>query len=101
MALQLEINYKGINANYWRINNLIYDDTIDTMIVSIWLYASRGARVESLENTWFKQDVVMPNISSVLLPEDKSSFITARDLLKTMLYVKIKELPEWSNAVDC
>ena len=101
MALQLETKYKGVTANYWRINDFNHNDITDKAIVSLWLYLNEASKDESLENTLTRQVVTIDNISSILIPDDLSAIKNARDLLKTMIYDKIKTLPEWAEAIDC
>jgi len=110
MALQLTRNYKGIEANYWRINTLNYDDVLDRATVSLWLYKDEAAKNESLENTLIREVIVLDNVKDVPLPEDMSGFTNSRDLLKAMLYNKIKQpildeegenINPWVDAVDC
>lgn len=110
MALQLETQYKGIIANYWRINQLNYDDVLDKAQVQMWLYKDEEAKNASLDNTLIRSVIEVNNVTGVNLPEDMSQFTNARDLLKAMLYSKIKEpvldtqgenTNPFVNAVDC
>ena len=91
MALQLDQNYKGVTANYWRINILNYDDIQDQAVVHLWLYKDKASSDESLSNGLVREVHTIKGIKNIMLPEDVSPFPNPRDLLKYMLYVKLKE----------
>ena len=92
MALRKETSFKGATADYWRINTFTYNDVDDTAAVHLWLYASEEAKDENLKDNGLKR-LVLPlvGIKSIQISEELQQITNPRDLLKTMLYQKIKE----------
>ena len=95
MALQLDTNYKGITANYWRINAFQYDDIKDEAVVNLWVYASEETKQAGLaDNALYREVLTLKGIKAMSLPDDADFMATVsgpRDLIKRMLYDKIKE----------
>lgn len=88
MALKKIKEYKGMNCEYWRINQLSYDDLTDTATVSLWLYANQQA-TSDLNNALIREVITLTGIKEVIIPENVPT--NPRNLLKFLLYVKIKE----------
>ncbi len=93
MALKKQKEYKGMNAEYWRINQFTYDDTKDIANVSLWLYGNKEASDSSeSENGLYREVIEVEGIKAVEVPEQLQALnLSPRDLLKTLLYTKIKE----------
>jgi hypothetical protein len=90
MALQLDEDYKGATANYWRINFFTYDDIKDTAVVHLWLYLDLDSRNADLANNGLKREVLtLKNVKSETLQSVDP--VSARDALKMLLYSKIME----------
>lgn len=88
MAIQLPEQYKGLTANYWRIDNFSYDDHADTAKVELWLYADSDS---AINGNGLKREVLsLSGIKDMTIPEgaDTSS---PRNLIKQLLYTKIVE----------
>lgn len=91
MALKLTENYNGMAAEYWRINTFNYDDRTDTAVVSLWLYFNKEASDSNLGNGLKREVFNIKGIKQTAIPEELSEIANPRDLLKALLYVKIKE----------
>ena len=91
MALKKETSYKGMISNYWRINNFSYDDLNDSATVSLWLYGSEESKAADLKNGLRREVLKLEGISKIVIPEVLQEVTNTRDLLKSMLYAKIKE----------
>lgn len=50
MALKLKRNYKGIDADYWKITAIKEDYVKDTTLVRVHLYISQDARLDNINN---------------------------------------------------
>ena len=96
MGIILEENYKGITANYWRIDSFQYDDLQDKVIVDIRLYANKESAVEG--NSLTREVIQISGIKEIAIPE--GDFGTPRNLLKTMLYQRIMEDGKFKNGVS-
>lgn len=89
MAIQLDKEYKGIIANYWRINELQFNDLTDTATVTLGLYVNQEASTGRLkDNLLYSEIVRLTNISSILIDQDLSG-ISVRNAIKMLLYMKI------------
>lgn len=92
MALKKTIDYKGADAEYWRINKFSYDDVNDTAIVDLWLYINEVSKNEDVAGNGLQRKVLnLSDIKNVEIPAELSEITSPRDLLKTLLYQKIKE----------
>ena len=92
MALRKETSFKGATADYWRINVFTYNDINDTATVHLWLYSSEAAKDSNVKDNGLKRLVLpLAGIKSIIIPEELAAITNPRDLLKTMLYQKIKE----------
>ena len=92
MALKKIKNYKGMNCEYWRINQFSYDDITDTAIVSLWLYVNQEATINLSENTLIREVLTIKGIKQVeITPEIIALNLNPRDLLKRLMYIKLKE----------
>ena len=94
MALKLQTKYKGLDAEYWRINQFRYDDLTDTATVQLWLYGSEASKEENVSENALKREVIVVNGIKEIPTPDESFMVDVtgpRDLLKKMLYQKIVE----------
>ncbi len=96
MAIKKQTTYKGLNAEYWRINLFTYDDISDTAIVHLWLYGNEASKDNNLKNGLKREVLRLPDIKEIEIPDELHAITNPRDLLKSMLYLKIKE----SNKVE-
>ena len=91
MALLLQEQYKGIDAEYWRINYFTYDDVLDKAVVHLWLYANEDARHRDLENNGLKREIItLLNVKQQSLPIPDEP-VSVRDALKALLYSRIMQ----------
>jgi len=91
MAIELEQKYKGITANYWRIDNFSYDDMKDVARVDLWLYADEESAKDG--NGLIREVLTVSGIKDMAVPEVPEG-TSPRDLVKAMLYEKITESNE-------
>lgn len=55
MALELEVTFKGVSCNYWKITKDYQNFAEDTTRVELSLYESESARTASVTNTLDKR----------------------------------------------
>jgi len=92
MAIKKAKSHKGIQADYWRINDFYYDDVKKEARVDLWLYASEEAKNANLKDNALRRDpIVIDNPMDIDIPEPLRVIVNMRDLMKTMLYLKIME----------
>ena len=92
MALKLATTFKGAPSEYWRINVFTYDDVNDTAIVHLWLYVNEESKNDNIKANGLKREILnLTEIKNIIIPEELQVINNPRDLLKTMLYAKIKE----------
>jgi hypothetical protein len=90
MALKKIKQYKGMNCEYWRINQFSYDDINDTANISLWLYVNQEATSDLANNALIREVIGISGIKQVQIPSELEQS-NPRDLLKFLLYTKIKE----------
>lgn len=88
MAIKLPEQYKGLTANYWRIDNFSYDDHTDTAAVHLWLYADSDSATEG--NGLKREVLTISGIKDMAIPESADTS-SPRNLIKQLLYTKIME----------
>jgi len=91
VALKKQTSHKGIAADYWRINNFQYDDKTDKASIHLWLYKDKTTSDENLDNGLRREVIGLNDVSKIAIPEELQSETNPRNLLKTMLYQKLKE----------
>lgn len=99
MALKLEINYKGVSANYWKIihksedyskaylntEKLSNSGSINKTILRLGVYKDNIERLNNINNYLYLETVI----------------IDAIDITREETYIKIKELTKFLTAEDC
>ena len=113
MALELQENFKGISASYWKIVDFSYNSRNNTTSVNLGLYVCKGARKEDCENFlkmehfYFEGELKREDIY-LKLKESKLEEITDETELKEIdndgeipEEKKYKETNKFVNAVDC
>lgn len=90
LQIQVEVNNSGISANYIRIEDMSYVRLEDELRISLGLYKDKASR-DSGKNPISMLTAQLPNVSN--------NNLTGANLIE-MIYNKIKELPEFSEAVD-
>ena len=88
MAIRKIKTHKGIECDYWRIDDSKYNYRIDVATVSLWLYYNQEAS-KNLANSLIKEVIQVSGIRDMLTPERLD--LNPADLMKTLLYQKIKE----------
>lgn len=101
MALKLTTTYKGVTAEYWRINKLTYDDKQDIADVIVALYKDETAKTASLDNELKAVTVRVSGIKTTEIPDELKVITNPRDLLKAMLYAKMSVLPQFEGSESC
>ena len=92
MAIKKLTSYKAAPAAYWRINIFSYDDINDTATIHLWLYVNEEAKNENLQANGLKREIItVTGIKEIDIPAELSEITNLRDILKTLLYLKIKE----------
>jgi hypothetical protein len=99
MAIILEEQYKGIAANYWRINEFKFNDLTGEAMVKMGLYVNAAAADGQLSaNLLSHKTLILQNVGEIVIDQDVTG-ITARNVIKGMLYSKIME-PEMEEYVS-
>jgi len=101
MALKKIVNFKGVNAEYWRINQFEYNDLTDEAFVTLGLYANEEAKDKSMQfNVLDVRNEVLKDIKLIPIPTNIPA-TNPRDLIKIMLYSKLKTTEFFKDAEDC
>jgi len=99
MAIKLEEQYKGITADYWRINEFRFNDLTGEATVKMGLYVNAAAADGQLSaNLLSHKTLVLQNVGEIVIDQDVRG-VTARDVVKGMLYTKIMA-PEMEEYVS-
>ena len=95
MALQLETNFKGISANYWRIVRFDYSDIENKGLIRLGLYKDKATRDADVKNVLNITPINADGLDSIPIPASDDDFWTdvntARDMVAKLLYLKMKE----------
>lgn len=94
MALKLQHVFKGVTAEYWRINYFNYNDVLDTAVVHLALYANEASKDEDLSNNVLdRREFRFDGVQQMAMPDMvmMKDISGPRDFLKILLYNKIKE----------
>lgn len=111
MALELQENFKGISASYWKIVDFSYNSRNNTTSVNLGLYVCKGARKEDCENFlkmehfYFEGELKREDVY-LKLKESKLEEIVeepehGEDGVEILKDKKYKETNKFVNAVDC
>jgi hypothetical protein len=65
MALQKNYDYKGINANYWKITNANWNGFINSMYIEMSLYVNEQARTSDVSNFLLTKSFIFENMAEV------------------------------------
>jgi len=107
MAIILEENYKGIKANYWRINKFQLDSINNIATITLGLYPSKEARLDSINNYLKLEDVII-HIPEEFYIEVKGSNLPVINTIKNLLYIEImkpikrfgKNVNKFANGIE-
>lgn len=90
MALKLSETYKGLPAEYWRIDNINIDDQNNFARISLWLYANQES-ASSKQNRLKREVFMIEDLKDITIPEELSSEQNMRNLIKSLAYEQLKE----------
>jgi len=85
MAFKLLKLFKGVPANYWRIISVSEDLNSKKTTVKVGLYLTSGTRKKNSKNAL----------------DCKVYSIMGIDLTRAQIYITLKALPDFKDAVDC
>lgn len=89
MALEKLMSSRcGVPANYWKVGFITDDSEKSLVLINLWGY-------ESQESRWNGGDLR----SGIRIEISESNYVP--DMSKTDIYNYIKQLSEWSDAIDC
>lgn len=64
MALQKNYNHKGIEANYWKIIDYMFNSLTNQTIINVALYVDKEARRNNINNYIHKKMIIVDGEST-------------------------------------
>ena len=92
MALRKTKQFKGVDCDYWKIIALTYDDIKDRAVVTVGLFATEATATAGANNYLLTEKIKLSGIKEIETPAEVQALnLGPRDLLKALLYAKMKE----------